>query len=88
MNLSQINKKLALIGGVVVGLVVVAVIAIFIITRDNNLEFSAIEQQLRRGAEKYFKDNADLLPKENGQKTVVDATTRKRILYSTIVKQS
>ena len=28
MNLSQINKKLALIGGVVVGLVVVLVIAI------------------------------------------------------------
>ncbi len=75
MNLSQINKKLALIGGVVVGLVVVAVIAIFIIARDNNLEFSAIEQQLRRGAEKYFKDNANLLPKENGQKTVVDVTT-------------
>lgn len=75
MNLSQINKKLALIVGVVVGLVVVAVIAIFIIARDNNLEFSAIEQQLRRGAEKYFKDNADLLPKENGQKTVVDVTT-------------
>ena len=75
MNLSQINKKLIKIVAIVLGIVVVAVVAIMVIAKDTNLEFSVIEQKLQQGAKKYYKDNPDLLPQENGGKSVVGVTT-------------
>lgn len=75
MNLSQINKKLIRIVAIVLGIVIVAVVAIMIIAKEVNLEFSVIEQKLQQGAKKYFKDNPELLPQENGEKAVVGVTT-------------
>ncbi|MDD4547509.1 MAG: hypothetical protein PHI05_02050 [Bacilli bacterium] len=75
MNLSQLNKKLITIVGIVLVIVAVALVTISIITKNHNLEFPVIEQKLKSGAQKYFKDNPDLLPKINGSKTAVGVTT-------------
>ncbi len=81
VNLSQINKKMMVMVGLSIVLLIIFMIVISIITKDRSLEFPAIEQRLIQGAEKYYKNNPDLLPKEEGGKTVISINTLENEKY-------
>ena len=68
MNLSQLNKKMLTLIGIVVAVII---IAISIINKDRNLSFDVIENKMKTAAINYLKDNEELLPKENGDRVVI-----------------
>ncbi len=74
MKLTELNKKLIMIVSIIFVVFLLVLITIKIVTKNSNLEFVVIENKLTKGAERYFNDNSDLLPSENGKKTHVSIT--------------
>lgn len=69
--LNRLNGKLIKIMGIIIGLFILLMIILMIFGGNKVLSFSKIEDRMVSAAKKYFKDNEELLPKENGDKTSV-----------------
>lgn len=63
------DKKVLVMGGMVLGIIAIFVIAIIVIklSSGGTLSYEKIEKKLETAAEKYLKDNDSLLPKKVGQ---------------------
>lgn len=69
------DKKVLIMGGMVLGIIAIFVIAIIVIklSSGGTLSYEKIENKLETAAEKYLKDNDSLLPKKIGQTAEVSS---------------
>lgn len=71
------DKKVLVMGGMVLGVIVIFIVAIIVIkiSSGGTLSFEKIEKKLEGAAEKYLKDNDSLLPKKIGETIEVSSDT-------------
>ena len=75
--MSDGRKKLLIMTGIMIGLVVLIMIILLIATSSNgkSMTYSNIEQKLLKAAMSYYNENKALLPQNDGEKIMVDDAT-------------
>lgn len=74
-SMKKVDKKILIMGGMVLGIVAIFVIAIIVVSLSSGgtLSYSKIESKLESAAESYYKDNSASLPKKVGESVEVDS---------------
>lgn len=73
----QFRKKLLLVTGIIAGVLILILVVLLIVQLivGRSLSFEQIEVKMKEAAVEYYKVQKDLLPKEEGGKDTVDAST-------------
>lgn len=73
--IKKMDKKMLTMIGVVFGIIIIIIVAIIIMSfsTGGKLSYSKIENKMISAAQKYYKDNDNLLPKKVGESVEIDA---------------
>ncbi|MDD3392356.1 MAG: hypothetical protein PHE54_02345 [Bacilli bacterium] len=74
MKLKNINKRMFIVAGIALVIILVIIIITYIISLQPK-SFSTIEQKMRKAAISYYSDNEDLLPQTVNEKVTVGLST-------------
>ncbi|MBQ7104813.1 MAG: hypothetical protein IJN90_03050 [Bacilli bacterium] len=74
-SMKKADKKIIIMGGMVLGIIVIFIIAIFVVSLSSGgkLSFEKIEKKLVSAAESYYEDNEDALPEKVGKSAEIDS---------------
>lgn len=73
--IKKMDKKMLTMIGVVFGIIIIVIVAIIIVALSSGgkLSYPKIENKMISAAQKYYKDNDNLLPKKVGETVEIDA---------------
>lgn len=74
-SMKKADKKIIIMGGMIVGVILLFVIAIVAVSLSSGgkISFEKIEKKMVEAAEKYYKDNEDALPEKIGKSVEIDS---------------